>query len=61
MQDLHAQIPPYHPDLFADGNTRHFDDDIPNKPLTIPATGNSKGPLLRNKTHDAHLLEIRKK
>jgi len=30
-QALHTASPPYHPDLQADDDTRHFDDDIPNE------------------------------
>ncbi|WVR08425.1 hypothetical protein IAU60_005480 [Kwoniella sp. DSM 27419] len=61
--NLHRQTPPYHPDLYADDDTRHFDDDIPDEPLA-PANGlavdATKDPLLRDKTHGEHLLEIRK-
>ncbi|WVF68109.1 hypothetical protein IAT40_002872 [Kwoniella sp. CBS 6097] len=61
--NLHKQTPPYHPDLYAEDDTRHFDDDIPDEPLA-PANGAAgdatKDPLLRNKMHGAHLLEIRK-
>ncbi|WWC65471.1 uncharacterized protein I303_108089 [Kwoniella dejecticola CBS 10117] len=61
--NLHKQTPPYHPDLYAEDDTRHFDDDIPDEPLA-PANGAAanatKDPLLRDKTHGAHLLEIRK-
>ncbi|WVQ86004.1 hypothetical protein IAT38_008172 [Cryptococcus sp. DSM 104549] len=61
--NLHKQTSPYHPDLYSDDDTRHFDDDIPGEPLA-PANGAApdatKDPLLRNKTHGAHLLEIRK-
>jgi len=28
---LHKMTPPYHPNLQADDDTRHFDDDIPNE------------------------------
>ncbi|OCF34459.1 AGC/NDR/NDR protein kinase [Kwoniella heveanensis BCC8398] len=61
--NMHKQTPPYHPDLYAEDDTRHFDDDIPDEPLA-PANGAAvdatKDPLLRNKAHGAHLLEIRK-
>ncbi|WWC98809.1 hypothetical protein V866_005702 [Kwoniella sp. B9012] len=61
--NLHKQTPPYHPDLYAEDDTRHFDEDIPDEPLA-PANGAAanatKDPLLRDKTHGAHLLEIRK-
>ncbi|WWC72355.1 uncharacterized protein I206_106317 [Kwoniella pini CBS 10737] len=61
--NLHKETPPYHPDLYAEDDTRHFDDDIPDEPLA-PANGAAanatKDPLLRDKTHGAHLLEIRK-
>ncbi|WVQ95741.1 hypothetical protein IAU59_002840 [Kwoniella sp. CBS 9459] len=61
--NMHKQTPPYHPDLYAEDDTRHFDDDIPDEPLA-PANGAAadatKDPLLRNKVHGAHLLEIRK-
>ncbi|KAK8850341.1 hypothetical protein IAR55_004258 [Kwoniella newhampshirensis] len=61
--NLHKITPPYHPDLYAEDDTRHFDDDIPDEPLA-PANAAgaevTKDPLLRDKTHGAHLLEIRK-
>ncbi|WWD20522.1 hypothetical protein CI109_104998 [Kwoniella shandongensis] len=61
--NLHKMTPPYHPNLYSEDDTRHFDDDIPDEPLA-PANGAgadaTKDPLLRNKTHGAHLLEIRK-
>ncbi|WWC92044.1 uncharacterized protein L201_006998 [Kwoniella dendrophila CBS 6074] len=61
--NLHKQTPPYHPDLYAEDDTRHFDDDIPDEPLA-PANGAAgnvtKDPLLRDKKHGEHLLEIRK-
>lgn len=76
---MHKRTPPYHPDLLADDDTRHFDNDIPNEvgvvsvpktqlidpsqPLAPPngaAAAASKDPLLADKTHGAHLLEIRK-
>ena len=31
MLGLHNATPPYQPDLLADDDTRHFDDDIPNE------------------------------
>jgi hypothetical protein len=56
--------PPYHPDLAFDDDTKHFDEDIPDEPLA-PANGAAgdatKDPLLGDKTHGAHLLEIRKR
>ncbi|ODO10449.1 hypothetical protein I350_01044 [Cryptococcus amylolentus CBS 6273] len=59
--NLHRKKPPYSPDLYTDDDTRHFDEDIPGEPLAPPGTAqDSKDPLLRNKTHGAHLLEIRK-
>ncbi|KAL7419412.1 hypothetical protein Q5752_006250 [Cryptotrichosporon argae] len=61
--DLHNQTPPYHPDLRADDDTRHFDDDIPAEPLA-PANGAAadatRDPLLGDRVHGARLLEIRK-
>ncbi|WVQ70619.1 hypothetical protein IAR50_000139 [Cryptococcus sp. DSM 104548] len=60
-ENLHRQTPPYSPNLYTDDDTRHFDEDIPSEPLAPPGTAqDSKDPLLRNKTHGAHLLEIRK-
>ncbi|WRT70461.1 uncharacterized protein IL334_007459 [Kwoniella shivajii] len=62
-ENLHKQTPPYHPDLYAEDDTRHFDDDIPDEPLAAAngaAADATKDPLLRDKTHGAHLLEIRK-
>ena len=59
---LHEQEPPYAPDLYTDDDTRHFDENIPNEPLA-PAHGGAdhiKDPLLKDKTHGAHLLGIRK-
>ncbi|RXK35938.1 AGC/NDR/NDR protein kinase [Tremella mesenterica] len=57
------QTPPYQPDLAAEDDTRHFDEDIPDEPLA-PAGGAhadiTKDPLLRDKAHGTHLLEIRK-
>ncbi|RSH82165.1 hypothetical protein EHS25_006098 [Saitozyma podzolica] len=61
--NLHRMDPPYHPDLAFDDDTKHFDEDIPDEPLA-PANGAArdatKDPLLGDKTHGAHLLEIRK-
>ncbi|ORX41239.1 kinase-like domain-containing protein [Kockovaella imperatae] len=59
---IHSQEPPYAPDLYADDDTRHFDENIPAEPLA-PAHGgadNIKDPFLRDKLHGAQLLEIRK-
>lgn len=61
--NLHLAKPPYHPNLAAEDDTRHFDEDIPDEPLAPPGGGAAdatKDPLLRDKTHGANLLEIRK-
>ncbi|KAF8514253.1 kinase-like domain-containing protein [Hysterangium stoloniferum] len=54
---------PFRPELQHPEDTRHFDGDIPAEPLA-PANGAAadatRDPLLRDKTHGAHILEVRK-
>ncbi|THH14240.1 hypothetical protein EW146_g6067 [Bondarzewia mesenterica] len=61
--NMHRYTAPYRPDLRNPEDTKHFDDDIPAEPLA-PANGAppdaTRDPLLRNKTHGAEIMDVRK-
>ncbi|KIY44431.1 kinase-like protein [Fistulina hepatica ATCC 64428] len=61
--NIHLYPAPYRPGLSTPEDTRHFESDIPAEPL-VPANGMpfdaTKDPLLRNKTHGAEILDVRK-
>ncbi|KAJ7217795.1 kinase-like protein [Mycena pura] len=61
--NIHRYPAPYHPELRAPEDTRHFDPDIPPEPLA-PANGQpadaTRDPLLRHKVHGAEILDVRK-
>ncbi|CAK5281804.1 unnamed protein product, partial [Mycena citricolor] len=61
--NIHRYPAPYHPELRAPEDTRHFDPDIPPEPLA-PANGAppdvTRDPLLRHAVHGAEILDVRK-
>jgi len=61
--NIHRYPAPYHPELRAPEDTRHFDPDIPAEPLA-PANGApadaTRDPLLRHKVHGAEIMDVRK-
>ncbi|KAF7315450.1 Kinase-like protein [Mycena indigotica] len=61
--NIHKYPAPYHPELRAPEDTRHFDPDIPPEPLA-PANGAppdaTRDPLLRHEVHGAEILDVRK-
>nr|GAT45446.1 kinase-like protein [Mycena chlorophos] len=61
--NIHRYPAPYHPELRAPEDTRHFDPDIPPEPLA-PANGAppdaTRDPLLRHEVHGAEILDVRK-
>ncbi|KAK7005676.1 kinase-like protein [Favolaschia claudopus] len=61
--NIHRYPAPYHPELRAPEDTRHFDPDIPAEPLA-PANGApadaTRDPLLRHEVHGAEILDVRK-
>ncbi|KAJ7072098.1 kinase-like domain-containing protein [Mycena amicta] len=61
--NIHLYPAPYHPELRAPEDTRHFDPDIPPEPLA-PANGAppdaTRDPLLRHEIHGAEILDVRK-
>ncbi|GHJ85462.1 hypothetical protein NliqN6_1864 [Naganishia liquefaciens] len=63
VEDLHLQKAPYQPNLRNDADTRHFEDDIANEPLIAagaPPVDMTRDPMLADKKHGDHLLELRK-
>lgn len=58
---LHEQLPPYQPNLQAEDDTQHFDDDIPDEPLA-PANSalDLRDPLLGDAAYGAQVMAIRK-
>ncbi|KAG8925338.1 hypothetical protein FRC00_004085 [Tulasnella sp. 408] len=60
---IHRQAAPFKPNLSTPDDTRHFDDDIPPEPLA-PANGAApdatRDPLLKDKVHGDHILNVRK-
>ncbi|KAJ7045705.1 kinase-like protein [Mycena alexandri] len=61
--NIHRYPAPYHPELRAPEDTRHFDPDIPAEPLA-PANGApadaTRDPLLRHEVHGAEIMDVRK-
>ncbi|TEB37406.1 kinase-like protein [Coprinellus micaceus] len=61
--NIHHYPAPYRPQLTSPEDTRHFDSDIPPEPLA-PANGAppdaTRDPVLRDKVHGEHILEVRK-
>ncbi|KAJ7283000.1 kinase-like protein [Mycena rebaudengoi] len=61
--NIHKYPAPYHPELRAPEDTRHFDPDIPAEPLA-PANGApadaTRDPLLRHELHGAEIMDVRK-
>ncbi|KAJ7188052.1 kinase-like protein [Mycena filopes] len=61
--NIHRYPAPYHPELRAPEDTRHFDPDIPAEPLA-PANGApadaTRDPLLRHEIHGAEIMDVRK-
>ncbi|KAG8907437.1 hypothetical protein FRB99_004232 [Tulasnella sp. 403] len=61
--NIHKQAAPFKPNLRNPEDTRHFDDDIPPEPLA-PANGAppdaTRDPLLKDKVHGDHILNVRK-
>lgn len=64
---IHLQEAPFVPDLRDPTDTRYFEDDIEDAPLPapeiapgVPAPDVAKDPILRDKVHGAHLLDVRK-
>ncbi|KAJ6625905.1 kinase-like domain-containing protein [Mycena sp. CBHHK59/15] len=62
-RNIHRYPAPYHPELRAPEDTRHFDPDIPAEPLA-PANGApadaTRDPLLRHEVHGAEIMDVRK-
>jgi len=61
--NIHRYPAPYHPELRAPEDTRHFDPDIPAEPLA-PANGApadaTRDPLLRHEVHGPEIMDVRK-
>ncbi|KAJ7647102.1 kinase-like domain-containing protein [Roridomyces roridus] len=61
--NIHRYPAPYHPELRAPEDTRHFDPDIPPETLA-PANGAApdatRDPLLRHEVHGAEIMDVRK-
>ncbi len=63
---LHLQPPPFKPALAHPADTKHFEDDIEDAPLPAPGAAENpnadqpRDPMLRDKAHGQHLLEMRK-
>lgn len=59
---IHLQKPPFVPKLKTPEDTRYFDADVDPNPLPPPEghVDNTKDPMLRDKVHGQHLLEVRK-
>ena len=60
---IHLQTPPFIPDLKNAADTRYFEDDIDPNPLAAPNGEDplaTKDPMLRDKVHGQHLLQVRK-
>jgi len=61
--NIHRYPPPYCPELSHPEDTRHFDEDIEPEPL-VPENGAhpdaTRDPLLRDKVHGPHILNMRK-
>ncbi|UZJ54754.1 hypothetical protein CBS101457_004074 [Exobasidium rhododendri] len=69
---LHASKAPFRPSLSHPADTKHFEDDIEDEPLPAPGVAEAakeghplpveqpRDPMLRDKAHGQHLLELRK-
>ena len=59
---LHKATPPFKPQLKSDIDTRYFDDDIDDNPLSPPGgvERKPKDPMLRDKNHGKEILQMRK-
>ena len=66
--NLRKMSPPFKPALSHPADTKHFEDDIDDEPLPAPgaaegqnaAADQPRDPMLRDKAHGQHLLEMRK-
>ncbi|KAH8915418.1 kinase-like protein [Atractiella rhizophila] len=64
---IHLETPPFVPELKDPTDTRYFEDDIDANPLPAPDANpnadprdQTKDPMLKDRTHGQHLLEVRK-